>query len=174
MTDKRSAFESPTVLVAPVPVDPAMRRPAATSVGAALVVLRVLAGVLWLAALAFQWRGILAGGVGDSGLEMSSEDLEAAADGALALVLVAGGVVLSVELVLAVLIWFGLNWPRIVVMVFATLSIGGSFVTWWAGDQEITLQTTLLTLSLDILVMLALSSRAARAYARRPRPARHA
>ena len=70
------------------------------------------------------------------------------------------------------LVFLGLNWPRIVVMTISTFSISASFVTWWVGDQEITLQTTFLTIALDILVMLALSSRSARAYARRPRPAR--
>jgi hypothetical protein len=68
---------------------------------------------------------------------------------------------------MAVLISLGFNWPRIVVMVFSTLSISGTFAAWWAGDQNIALDQTLFTLALDILIMLALSSRAARDYARR-------
>ncbi|WP_312677807.1 hypothetical protein [Microbacterium sp.] len=52
-------------------------------------------------------------------------------------------------------------------MVFSTLSIVSSFVAWWAQGQEITLQSTFLSLSLDILILLALSSQSAAAYARR-------
>lgn len=171
--DKRPAFESPAALAARATVDPRMRRPAATTVGAALVVLRVIAGVIWLIALSVQWNDLISDefdAVIDA--DLTGDELTAAADLGLAVVLVLGGVVLLFDLVLAVFIYLGRNWARIVVMVVATLSISGSFVTWWVGDQEITLQTTLLTLSLDILIMLALSSRAARDYARRPRARR--
>ncbi|WP_173922631.1 hypothetical protein [Agromyces sp. Marseille-P2726] len=165
--DKRPAFEVPAELATPVPVDAPRRRPVATVVGAALVVLRVLGGVIWLIALTLQWPDVLSDEFDTiSAEQLSSEDARAIAAAGLTVVLVIGGVILLVELVLAVLIYLGWNWPRVVVMVFATLSISGAFAAWWAGDQEITLQTTLLTLSLDILVMLALSSRAARDYAR--------
>ena len=59
----------------------------------------------------------------------------------------------------------GRNWARVVVMVFSTLSIASSFVAWWAQGQEITLQSTFLSLSLDILILLAVSSQSAAAYA---------
>jgi len=168
--EKRAAFEPPAELARPVAPPSDMRRPTATSAGAALVVLRALAGVVWLISLAMQWRGVLSEEFDDViDVQLSGDELDAVTDAGLAIVLVFGGVIILVELVLAVLVYVGLNWPRIVVMVLSTLSISGSFAAWWVGDQEITLQTTLLTLSLDILVMLALSSRAARAYARRPR-----
>ena len=168
--EKRAAFEPPGELARPVTPPSDMRRPAATTAGAALVVLRVLAGVVWLISLAVQWRGVISEEFDDvTDVQLSGDELDAVADAGLTIVLVVGGVILLVELVLAVLIYLGLNWPRILVMVLSTLSISGSFAAWWVGDQEITLQTTLLTLSLDILVMLALSSRSARAYARRPR-----
>jgi hypothetical protein len=166
---KRPAFEIPAELAKPPVVDVRMRRPVATAAGAALVLLRVLAGVVWLISLALQWPDVVSGVLDEEEIELSIEELGAASDAALVMVLILGGLLLLIDLVLAVLIYLGLNWPRIVVMVLSTLSISGAFATWWAGDQEITLQTTLLTLSLDILVMLALSSRAARAYARRPR-----
>jgi hypothetical protein len=47
------------------------------------------------------------------------------------------------------------------------MSISASFVAWWAQGQEIEIQGTFLSLSLDILLLLALSSRSAAAYARR-------
>ena len=42
-------------------------------------------------------------------------------------------------------------------MVFSTLSIVSSFVAWWAQGQEITLQSTFLSLSLDILILRELT-----------------
>ncbi|PWC05748.1 hypothetical protein [Agromyces badenianii] len=165
--EKRPAFESPAVLVAPAPVAPVMKRPTATVFGAILVVCRVVAGIVWLISLAVLWRRVL---IDDLGLALDSDaQAEAGSNLALLVVLVVGGIVLAVQLVLALLIYRGSNWARITVMVFATLSITWSAFDYFATDTEITLRTTLITLALDILVLLALSSRAARAYARRPR-----
>jgi hypothetical protein len=168
--EKRPAFEPPAALVRPEATPPAMRRPVATTFGAVLVVLRVLAGVVWLISLAVQWRQVLAN---DLDITFDSESLSLADSNAvLTVVLVAGGLVLAVELALALLIFRGSNWARITVMVFATFSITWSAFDYFGADTEITLRTTLITLALDILVLLALSSRNARAYARRPRPGR--
>jgi hypothetical protein len=52
-------------------------------------------------------------------------------------------------------------------MIIAVGSISTSFFAWWVQGQEITLDSTFVSLSLDILVLLALSSRSAAAYARR-------
>lgn len=171
MTDvgKRPAFESPAALVQPAVGDAAMRRPITTTVGAALVMLRVVAGVIWLISLSLMWDELFVAAVDEGSAQLTESELEEASQLTLVIVLGVLGFVLVVDLVLAVLTYLGLNWPRIVVMIVSTLSITGSFVTWWVGDQEITLQTTFLTLALDILIMLALSSRSARAYARRPR-----
>lgn len=57
--------------------------------------------------------------------------------------------------------------PEVFDASLAAISIVTAFVSWWVRDQEITLQTTLLSLAVDILVLLALSSRSAAAYARR-------
>ena len=170
---KRASFEA--WLARPVTPPPDMRRPATTVIGAALVVLRALAGVVWMISFAAQWPDVLTEGFDDvTGAPMSADELDAVADAGLAVVLAFGIGLVLVDLALAVLIFLGFNWPRIVVMVISTVSISAAYAAWWVGDQEITLQTTLLTLSLDILVMLALSSRAARAYARRPRRRPHA
>ena len=74
---------------------------------------------------------------------------------------------LTFYLVLAWLVWRGVNWARIASMMLATVSILVPFIDWWRSGLDISLRTTLLSLSLDILILLALSSRAARAYARR-------
>jgi len=163
---KRPAFEPPSELAQAGPRDPRMHRPVATVMGAALVLLRVLAGTVWLIALAANWNDVIADQLDDLAIDLD----DPAVGEALWFVLAIGGVLLVIDLVFGVLIYLGLNWPRIVVMVFSTLSISGTFLAWWAGDQTITLDQTLFTLALDILIMLALSSRAARAYARRNDP----
>ena len=78
-----------------------------------------------------------------------------------------GGIATLLEGVLAVLIYRGHNWARVLVMLYAVVSISAAFTTWWVGGQDIRIETTLVTLSLDILVLLALSSRQAAAYSRR-------
>jgi hypothetical protein len=160
---KRPAFEPVSELAQAGPRRPRMQRPIPTIMGAALVLLRVLAGFVWLAAVAAQWNELIA----EQYDELRIEPGDPESDAALAFVLVFGAIVLVIDLVLAVLIFLGFNWPRVVTMVFSTLSISGTFAAWWAGDQNIALDQTLFTLAIDILIMLALSSRAARDYARR-------
>ena len=141
-----------------------MPRPATTVVGAVLVLLRVIAGLLVLAAIALGWDALLADP--DSVLE-GFEPTPEGSRAALGVVLVAGGVVLLVDLLLAVFVFLGRNWARVIVMLIAVGSISTSFVAWWAQGQEININTTYVSLSLDILLLLALSSRTAAAYARR-------
>ncbi|MDQ2662223.1 MAG: hypothetical protein M3Y52_10170 [Actinomycetota bacterium] len=165
--EKRPAFESPAVLAEPVTPPAAMRRPTATTFGALLVVLRVVAGIVWLIALALQWDDVLQ--EGEVALDLPPSEA-ASVDALLLLIVIVGVIVLVIELGLAVAVYFGSNAARLTVMIFATLSITISAIDYFGEDAEITLRTTLVTLALDILVLLALSSRAARAYARRPRP----
>lgn len=164
---KRPAFEPPSVLTAPVMPPPTMPRPAATAFGALLVVLRVVAGVVWLVAVAANWERIVRE---DLAIEVEpGSDVDEATRLVLVVLLVAGAVLLLLESAFAVLIWYGSNWARIAVMFFSTISIATSWIDSVTGETEITVRTTLITLALDILVLLALSSRNARAYARRPR-----
>ncbi len=163
--EKRPAFESPGDLVRPVGYDPDMPRPAAISAGAGLVMLRVIAGLLWLAALALNWGDIAHSIEIDLGDDVKlTDDVKTIG---LVLILGIGGVATLLEGVLAVLIYRGHNWARVLVMLYAVVSISAAFTTWWVGGQDIRIETTLFTLSLDILVLLALSSRQAAAYARR-------
>ena len=168
---KRAAFESPAVLARREPTaPPTMRRPVATSLGAVLVMLRVLAGVIWLTALAVSWRQVIGEELGLDYPAGSAEDQ--AFTFVLVLILVVGGLGLLVVALFGFAVYRGSNVARLLVMTFTTFSITAAAIDYFAGGEEITVRTTLLTLSLDILVMLALSSRAARAYARRPRPKR--
>ena len=167
--EKRPAFEPPSELVAPVAPPPDMRRPIATAFGALLVVCRVVAGVVWLVALTVQWDTIVRDEL-HIDIEGASESEAAAV--VLAVILVVGAVILLINLLLAVLVYRGNNAARLAVMIFATFSIIAAAIDYFGEGTEITIRTTLITLALDILVLLALSSRAARAYARRPRPRR--
>lgn len=161
---KRPAFEPAARLLKPTVYDPDMRRPMSTVAAAALVLLRVVAGIVVLAALAAGWDALLADP------DVVLEGVEDSPDGrhaALWVILVIGGVVLLADLLLAVFIYLGQNWARVVMMVLSALSIGTVFAAWWAQGQEITIEGTFVSLAIDILLLLALSSRSAAAYARR-------
>lgn len=166
---KRAAFEPAGRLVRPVERDPAMKRPPSTVAGSVLVLLRAASGVLWMLALTLGWdawiQGFAAAFSGDAG-ETAALPGDASA-ALMSIVLAVVGVGVVIEATLGVLILRGSNWPRMLVMVFSTLSIVSAFVGWWAQGQQIRIQTTFLTLSLDILILLALSSRSSAAYARR-------
>lgn len=161
---KRPAFEPPGRLLRPTRYDPDMRRPPTIVAGTALVLLRVLAGVVVLAGIAIGWDAI----IDDPDLALEGFDPSpAGSQAALWFVLAAGATVLVVDLLLAIFVFRGRNWARVIVMVIAVGSISTSFFAWWVQGQEITLDSTFVSLSLDILVLLALSSRSAAAYARR-------
>lgn len=168
-TAKRTAFEPLTRLADRDAERAALarvhRRPAATSLGALLIVVRVLLGVIWLIGLYVQWPTVV------RELDLVAEGVTEGEVSAFVLwtVIVGGAVVLLAELVFAWLVFRGSNWARITVMFVAILSTLVSAVDYFGGDAEITIRTTLLTLAVDILVLLALSSRSARAYARRGR-----
>lgn len=160
---KRPAYEPAARLLLPTRADPHMRRPV-TIVAGTVLVLRAVAGAIALAAIAGGWNDI----VTDAGASLEGFDpTPEGAAAALWVVMATGGAVLLADLLIAVFVFAGRNWARVVVMVFSTLSIASSFVAWWAQGQEITLQSTFLSLSLDILILLALSSQSAAAYARR-------
>ena len=161
---KRPAFEPPARLLKPTGYDPHMPRPASIAAGAALVLLRVLAGIVVLVAIAAGWDALIADP--DSVLEGFDPSPEGSR-AALWFVLAAGGTVLGIDLVLAIFVYLGRNWARVIVMIIAALSISTSFFAWWAQGQEIEIRGTFFSLSLDILLLLALSSRSAAAYARR-------
>ena len=162
---KRAAFEP---LAAPVARDPAMRRPIATVAGGVLVLLRALAGIVWGLAVAFDlppWLQVVAGAADGSGAEptLTLPDLGVGAGLFFGLL---GGIAL-IQVVFGILLLRGSNVARVIVMFVSTISIASAFVGWWELGQEITVGTTLVTVSLDILVLLALSSRDAAAFARR-------
>ena len=162
--NKRPAFEPASELLKPIRFDPDMRRPLSTVAGALLVYLRVLAGLVWIASVLLDWPNWL------SEIDVSFDDAVSTpglAEASLTVVLAAVGAFLLADAVLAFFILRGRNWARVVVMTFSVISITTAFAQWWFDGLEITIATTLLSLGLDILILLALSSRSAAAYARR-------
>lgn len=129
-------------------------RPPAIIGGAALIFARVAAGVT--AIVTFQPDAVR---------------FNAGSDTTLAVVVVGtllGGyaVVLAVQLLCAWLVLQGRNWARGLVMIMPTLSITASFLDYWNDGAPITFATSLPGVTVDILILLALSSTAARSYAR--------
>ena len=163
---KRPAYEPAGRLLRPPARDPDMRRPGSTVAGGVLVLLRAAAGVLLLGALAVGWPAIIADP--DVVLILDGVDsVDLAAQVGLWVVLAVGGTAVVFDLVCAIFVLRGHNWARVAVMVVSVLSISTTFVAWWAQGQEIRVDETFVSLALDILVLLALSSRSAAAYARR-------
>ena len=145
-------------------------RPSATVVGALLIAARAFAGALVIVSVIVDWQTFLHAIV--------LEDLDgraltgAQANAVLSVLLGVYGLALLLYLLLGFLVWRGYNWARVVAMAGATFSIVLSFLDYVNNGQAITLRTTLASLALDILILLALSSTAARHFARRPKRAR--
>ncbi|MET0726231.1 MAG: LssY C-terminal domain-containing protein, partial [Leifsonia sp.] len=161
---KRAAFENTLDLALPVRTATAARRPVTIVMGVVLIVLRVIGGSAWLVELSTGWDEIVREAIdpGDPGAL-------AAANAAIWVIVGIGILVLLVQLSVVLLVYRGVNWARMLVLVVATLGIVVAAVDVAAGGEAITLRTTLITLSLDILILLALSSRSARADSRRRR-----
>ena len=158
---KRPAFEPAQRLLRPTIYDPDMKRPASTVTGFVLVLLRVVAGIIVLSAAAAGWQ--------EASIDITLDDIDLVnpETTALWIVLITGAVILLIDAVLAIFIFLGHNWARVLVMIAAVVSISTTFVAWAAEEQAITLEGTFLSVCLDVLLLLALSSRSAAAYARR-------
>ena len=98
--EKRPAFESPASLAAPVAGPPTMRRPVSTTVGSALVLLRVLAGVVWLVALSLQWDDVFTLAFDEAGVPLTGDAFAATSQAVYLFVVILIGVVLLIDLAL--------------------------------------------------------------------------
>ena len=160
---KRFAIEPPEALLAREPAAaPNAKRPISLALGAAFVFGRALASAFWFAAFALIWPEFA------TELELDSYE-SAVVFWTLAIFNILAVLVL---LLFAWLIWRGSNTARVITMSVLTVSILTAAVGYFAAGERIAVDTTLLTVALDILVLLALSSRDARAWARRPRSRR--
>ncbi|MDR6972472.1 LssY C-terminal domain-containing protein [Leifsonia shinshuensis] len=145
------------------------RRPVPTTLGVLLMLLRILAGVGYIVLNVLDWQKFVgselaAGAVSPDERESASLVL------GIAMGVFAAGLV--VYFLLALLIYFGSNWARIAAMSYSTLIIVLSAIDFFNGGPQVSLHNNLLGLALDILVVLALSSKRSRLWARRPRDLR--
>ena len=86
--------------------------------------------------------------------------------------IIAGSVVALIALVdiaLALAVFFGRNWARILLMLSCVVTTIGAFIGNANGSEAVTLATSLPTVGISIMVLLALSSHRAREYAARGR-----
>jgi hypothetical protein len=87
-------------------------------------------------------------------------------------VIVAGSVLAFIGLIdvaLAVAVFVGRNWARILLMLSCVVTTIGAFIGNANGSEAVTLATSLPTVGLSIMVLLALTSHRAREYATRHR-----
>jgi hypothetical protein len=142
------------------------KRPAPTIVGAVLVGARAAAAVLLTFSLVLlrdaHVSSLLQPGAGPGVTEAQAE---VAVTIATVMVLLFA----FVEVLLAWFVFLGRNWARTVAMALSTAAICLQAFDVFHGGPDITLQSNLPGLALDILLLLALSSRRARDYALRPR-----
>lgn len=145
-----------------------MTRPLATGLGAVLMSLRVIWGFISIVVYVVNEKAIRDDlFTGADGVPIVAPDI---AD----IILIVGFGALGVWYlfygVLAGLVFSGSNWARIAAMSFASISIIVVFLDWWNGGIPVTFRTSLASVALDILVLLALSAQSARRFARRNDP----
>jgi hypothetical protein len=93
-------------------------------------------------------------------------------DGGRPALIIAGCVVAFlglIEIGLALAVFAGRNWARILLMLSCVVTTIGAFIGSANGSEAVTLTTSLPTVGLSIMVLLALSSHRARQYAVRGR-----
>ncbi|MFP3467341.1 LssY C-terminal domain-containing protein [Leifsonia sp. SIMBA_070] len=145
------------------------RRPVPTTLGVLLMVLRILAGVGYIVLNVLDWHRFVDSELASEAVPPDQQAVVSVALGVFMGVFAAG---LVLYFLLALLIFFGSNWARIAAMSYSSLIIVFSAIDFFNGGPQVSLKNNLLGLALDILVVLALSSKRSRLWARRPREQR--
>ncbi|SDK61721.1 LssY C-terminus [Arthrobacter sp. ok362] len=148
------------------PTDSRNRRPATTIVGAVFVAARAAAAALLAMSMVFfkdAHVGSLVEPVAGPAVTEAQAELAVTAGTVVVLLFVLA------EILLACFVFLGRNWARTVAMALSTAAICVQAVDVFHGGPDITLQSNLPGLALDILLLLALSSKRSRDYALRPR-----
>lgn len=138
------------------------QRPAALIGGTLLMLARAASSVVWGVAL-FAERHDIA-----TALDLEPLEIRVL----IGFLLTIAGLWMLLLILLAWRIWRGSNRARMLVLFGATVSIIFAAIGYFAAGERIAIDTTLLTLALDILILLSLSSREARAWSRARREAR--
>lgn len=135
-----------------------MRRPISIYLGVLLILLRTATTIVTAVNIAFDWKKVdiaLDVGTGADAAEISSI--------VFVVLMVFFGIAVVIDLVVARLIFTGSNRARFVAMILATILVLGSAADFFADGTSFTLENGgLLGLSLDILVLVALSDSDAR------------
>lgn len=147
-----------------------VKRPPSVVGGVLLMGVRVLSGAAAILTVIASWDTFVATIVLNDG-RLARADPQAAS-ALLGALLAAYGLSLLLYLALAALVFTGRNWARVLAMSFASASILLSFADYAFNGAQITLRTSLVSVTIDILILLALSSTNARHYARAVRAAR--
>jgi len=144
-------------------------RPIPTSLGFLLMLLRTVAGAVFVALTVIDWRQFVQAQMDDPAAALTA-DGKPIVQLVLVVVMALFTVGLLFYLLLAILVFRGSNWARIASMSYSSLLIIISAIDFFNGGPQVTLHNNVLGLPLDILVVLALSSQRSRLWARRPRP----
>ncbi|KAB1658181.1 LssY C-terminal domain-containing protein [Pseudoclavibacter sp. CFCC 11306] len=146
-------------------------RPVTITFGAAVLMLRALGSLVLMVSGALLPDADVHELVADVGVDAAT--LPQAFDVRWVLVLL-GLAIAAVTALLAILVLRGSDFARMVVLVFATLSTLLAFASHAAGLPLLSDFSTLMTVTLNILILIALSGRPARAYATTRRERRRA
>ncbi len=101
-----------------------------------------------------------------------AQGLDVDIEGGRPALIVAGSAIAFIALIdigLAIAVFAGRNWARLLLMLSCVVTTTGAFISNANGSEAVTLATSLPTVGLSIMVLLALSSHRARTYAERGR-----
>ena len=144
----------------------ANKRPVAIMLGAALLGLRVIAGIVGVVLVAVDWRSY----VNSVTIDLAEGEVSQVFNTAAAVVaLVVAILSVLVQFGLITLIFRGSNWARLLAMLVSSLTVVFAAVDYFNGGPDVNLRANLLGLPLDILVLLALSAEQSSAWTRRTR-----
>lgn len=169
---EQSQIPVPTPITAGVATgapDKVVRRPAQTVFGAVVVLLRAVTPLLVWAGAALGWSGLQDLRVVDNADHLNAINK---LDPFFLNHVLSAVVYLVFEVTLGLLVLFGSNLARIAVMAFSVVSIAAAAMHHLLAGQAISFSTNLVAISLDILILVALSSGRAREYSNRPRDRR--
>lgn len=135
-----------------------MKRPISVYLGVLMILLRAITTVVTAVNVALDWKKV------DISLDAgTSADMSALSSFVLIALMSFFAIAVVIDLVVAGLIFRGSNRARFVAMILATVMVLGSAVDFFADGTSFTLENGgLLGLSLDILVLVALSDSDAR------------
>lgn len=144
--------------------DSRRRRPAATSVGAALLAARAVALVVFAVVLGLTTTPLLPI-LGDLEIDETTEQ------GVLVTIVALSAAVAFVDLVLAFFVFLGRNWARLLALVITSVGTAAQLLGFTAAEGTPFL-AVLPGIAIDVLAIFALSSDSALVYARRDRSER--